>query len=69
MIQKGGLARVKTSEEKFEKLNFDKIAYSGAEEIFKLQTNYDDKTIEDIIKMGEEKDKKKTKEIKEKLAK
>lgn len=45
MIQKGGLARIKTSEEKLEKLNLDKIAFSGAEEIFKVQENLDDQAI------------------------
>lgn len=43
---------MKAAEEKFEKLDLDKIAGMGAEEIFKLQPNFDDKTIEEIIKIG-----------------
>ena len=52
VIQKGGLMRMKAAEEKFEKLDQNKIAGMGAEEIFKIQQHFDDKTIEEIIKIG-----------------
>ena len=43
---------MKAAEEKLEKLDQNMIAGQGAEEIFKLQQNFDDKTIEEIIKIG-----------------
>lgn len=60
VIQKGGMARLKMAQEKYEKLDYQKVALLGAQQIFKFQQNYDDKTIQEIIRMGEEKDKKKT---------
>lgn len=60
MIQKGGLASLKNSDNEFDKINHDKLATVGAEDIFKLQENFDDKDIEEIIKIGEERDREKT---------
>ena len=61
VIQKGKLAYLTESNKAFSKLDFEKVLNYGTEDIFKLQENIDDKTIEQIIKMGEEKDKNKTK--------
>lgn len=52
VIQKGGLAKIKSAEEKFEKMDLNNLAGWGAQEIFKFQQNYDDNTIEEIIKMS-----------------
>jgi hypothetical protein len=60
VIQKGGLASLKNSDNEFDQINHDKLATVGAEDIFKLQENFDDKDIEEIIKIGEERDREKT---------
>ena len=61
MIQKGGLASYNQNESTFNKLNYDKLINLGAEEIFKIQENFDEKDIDEIIRIGQEKDAMKTK--------
>lgn len=63
VIQKGGFATL-NSENAFSKIDYEKMINVGAEDIFKLQENFDDKTIDELIMIGQQKDENKMREIK-----
>ena len=46
----------KCAQDIFGKLNYENIALKGKSDIFRLTGTYDDKTIEELIEIGEEKD-------------
>ena len=53
VIQRGGFASMRSAENSFNKIDYEKMINVGAEDIFKIQENFDDKTIEELISMGQ----------------
>ncbi len=68
VIQKGSLA-AKLNEDILSNFNAEELANLGQGDIFRIGNQSQPKTIEEIIRIGEEKDDKKYKEIKEKVLK
>ena len=44
---------MRSAENSFNKIDYEKMINVGAEDIFKIQENFDDKTIEELISMGQ----------------
>jgi SWI/SNF-related matrix-associated actin-dependent regulator of chromatin subfamily A member 5 len=69
VIQKGAFMDKKKKDDPFSNFNCQSLVNLGKGEIFRLEVDNNDRTIEEILMIGEEKDKKANDEIKERVRK